>query len=197
MLPAIARVTVVLAGRWPRHESGEMPNAGQSAPTKRPICLGHGPRFGQLPQHRLGQCPSIPARSSSVIIGILIDSVCSRAGWYPRRRLGAVAQSGSAPRSHRGGQGFKSPQLHQFPPRSEAVPLSLRSRQSDRLVRKRSGTIPSVQCGHDMCRALSLTDDLWLEVENRLPSERREARCVPAWRTSTACIHAGQQPKAG
>jgi hypothetical protein len=26
--------------------------------------------------------------------------------------LGAVAQSGSAPRSHRGGQGFKSPQLH-------------------------------------------------------------------------------------
>ena len=28
--------------------------------------------------------------------------------------LGAVAQSGSAPRSHRGGQGFKSPQLHQF-----------------------------------------------------------------------------------
>src|SRR5215831_9690568 len=27
--------------------------------------------------------------------------------------LGAVAQSGSAPRSHRGGQGFKSPQLHQ------------------------------------------------------------------------------------
>jgi hypothetical protein len=27
--------------------------------------------------------------------------------------LGAVAQSGSAPRSHRGGQGFESPQLHQ------------------------------------------------------------------------------------
>jgi hypothetical protein len=26
---------------------------------------------------------------------------------------GAVAQSGSAPRSHRGGQGFNSPQLHQ------------------------------------------------------------------------------------
>src|SRR6201999_1426612 len=26
--------------------------------------------------------------------------------------LGAIAQSGSAPRSHRGGQGFKSPQLH-------------------------------------------------------------------------------------
>src|SRR3981081_2024218 len=29
--------------------------------------------------------------------------------------LGAVAQSGSAPRSHRGGQGFKSPQLHPNP----------------------------------------------------------------------------------
>src|SRR5580704_2196877 len=29
--------------------------------------------------------------------------------------LGAVAQSGSAPRSHRGGQGFKSPQLHPKP----------------------------------------------------------------------------------
>src|SRR4029077_16301757 len=28
------------------------------------------------------------------------------------RPVGAVAQSGSAPRSHRGGQGFKSPQLH-------------------------------------------------------------------------------------
>src|SRR4029077_2314140 len=28
------------------------------------------------------------------------------------RSVGAVAQSGSAPRSHRGGQGFKSPQLH-------------------------------------------------------------------------------------
>jgi hypothetical protein len=34
------------------------------------------------------------------------------------RSPGAVAQSGSAPRSHRGGQGFKSPQLH---PRSEAL----------------------------------------------------------------------------
>jgi hypothetical protein len=34
--------------------------------------------------------------------------------------LGAVAQSGSAPRSHRGGQGFKSPQLHPSFPRSQA-----------------------------------------------------------------------------
>src|SRR6478609_260297 len=33
-------------------------------------------------------------------------------------RRGAVAQSGSAPRSHRGGQGFKSPQLH---PSTDAV----------------------------------------------------------------------------
>src|SRR6266702_7283865 len=34
--------------------------------------------------------------------------------WFARlaQVLGAVAQSGSAPRSHRGGQGFKSPQLH-------------------------------------------------------------------------------------
>ncbi len=32
---------------------------------------------------------------------------------------GAVAQSGSAPRSHRGGQGFESPQLHPvFPSQS-------------------------------------------------------------------------------
>ena len=35
--------------------------------------------------------------------------------------LGAVAQSGSAPRSHRGGQGFKSPQLHPSFRRSEAL----------------------------------------------------------------------------
>src|SRR5262249_3827181 len=34
--------------------------------------------------------------------------------------LGAVAQSGSAPRSHRGGQGFKSPQLH---PGQRPVPV--------------------------------------------------------------------------
>ena len=33
--------------------------------------------------------------------------------------LGAVAQSGSAPRSHRGGQGFESPQLH--PPNGRGV----------------------------------------------------------------------------
>src|SRR5580693_8120561 len=39
--------------------------------------------------------------------------------------LGAVAQSGSAPRSHRGGQGFKSPQLH---------PLVLVSDQARRSV---------------------------------------------------------------
>src|ERR1700729_713337 len=34
--------------------------------------------------------------------------------WFARlaQVLGAVAQAGSAPRSHRGGQGFKSPQLH-------------------------------------------------------------------------------------
>jgi hypothetical protein len=37
-----------------------------------------------------------------------------QASWFARlaQVLGAVAQSGSAPRSHRGGQGFKSPQLH-------------------------------------------------------------------------------------
>lgn len=37
-----------------------------------------------------------------------------KAGWDRRRFAGggAVAQTGSAPRSHRGGQGFKSPQLH-------------------------------------------------------------------------------------
>src|SRR5215469_14905969 len=37
---------------------------------------------------------------------------------YADCRSGAVAQSGSAPRSHRGGQGFKSPQLHMSFPRS-------------------------------------------------------------------------------
>ncbi len=61
----------------------------------------------------------LPRRSLAdgppVITSALIDSVCGSAGWYPRRRLGAVAQSGSAPRSQRGGQGFKSPQLHSRP----------------------------------------------------------------------------------
>ncbi len=32
--------------------------------------------------------------------------------WYSLIWFGAVAQSGSASRSHREGQGFKSPQLH-------------------------------------------------------------------------------------
>src|SRR5271169_5467505 len=43
--------------------------------------------------------------------------------WFARltQVLGAVAQSGSAPRSHRGGQGFKSPQLHPGFPRSSGL----------------------------------------------------------------------------
>ena len=32
--------------------------------------------------------------------------------WYHSYPIGAVAQLGRAPRSQRGGQGFKSPQLH-------------------------------------------------------------------------------------
>src|SRR6185437_12886065 len=41
-----------------------------------------------------------------------------QASWFARltQVLGAVAQSGSAPRSHREGQGFKSPQLHRVLP---------------------------------------------------------------------------------
>ena len=39
--------------------------------------------------------------------------------------LGAVAQSGSAPRSHRGGQGFKSPQLHPSLCRSKELKTNL------------------------------------------------------------------------
>src|SRR4051812_581733 len=44
------------------------------------------------------------------------------AGPLPNRYAvpGAVAQTGSAPRSHRGGQGFKSPQLHKGNSKSEA-----------------------------------------------------------------------------
>src|SRR5487761_1809985 len=40
------------------------------------------------------------------------DARTTAAVCYAVSGLGAVAQSGSAPRSHRGGQGFKSPQLH-------------------------------------------------------------------------------------
>ena len=51
---------------------------------------------------------SRPVRGSGAAVG---DGTPPSAGnlflW-----LGAVAQSGSAPRSHRGGQGFESPQLH-------------------------------------------------------------------------------------
>ena len=57
----------------------------------------------------------------------LTPSAQPEPGCYSLRRfthLGAVAQSGSAPRSHRGGQGFNSPQLHR---RSEAL-----SEQSER-----------------------------------------------------------------
>src|SRR5271165_1825894 len=43
---------------------------------------------------------------------------------YANSGLGAVAQSGSAPRSHRGGQGFKSPQLH--PGLPTELPVSYR-----------------------------------------------------------------------
>jgi hypothetical protein len=40
---------------------------------------------------------------------------------------GAVAQSGSAPRSHRGGQGFKSPQLHPETPGQTSSRLLIHS----------------------------------------------------------------------
>ena len=68
------------------------------------------------------------ARSPRPSAGALPDRRC-----YPDRRprsvggppdLGAVAQSGSAPRSQRGGQGFESPQLHQCPSVSGASCLS-------------------------------------------------------------------------
>ena len=44
--------------------------------------------------------------------GALLSSASSCLPAIVRRQPGAVAQSGSAPRSQRGGQGFKSPQLH-------------------------------------------------------------------------------------
>ena len=44
---------------------------------------------------------------------------------YANSGLGAVAQSGSAPRSHRGGQGFKSPQLHPDFRRSAVIAADL------------------------------------------------------------------------
>src|SRR5215472_1133986 len=57
--------------------------------------------------------------------------------------LGAVAQSGSAPRSHRGGQGFKSPQLHAFPQVRVSVE-SLCGELKDRL---------SLRCHRDQAKA--------------------------------------------
>src|SRR6266700_3574405 len=49
-------------------------------------------------------------------VGIHGDPWRGQACWFATLTpvLGAVAQSGSAPRSHRGGQGFESPQLHKF-----------------------------------------------------------------------------------
>ncbi len=49
--------------------------------------------------------------------------------------VGAVAQSGSAPRSHRGGQGFESPQLHYG-----SLTRTLTRKGSTQQVRE--GTIP-------------------------------------------------------
>src|SRR5205814_3197329 len=47
-----------------------------------------------------------------LIRGVRCGPVNLGAGPVESGRSGAVAQTGSAPRSHRGGQGFKSPQLH-------------------------------------------------------------------------------------
>ena len=47
---------------------------------------------------------------------------------------GAVAQSGSAPRSHRGGQGFESPQLHQSETRTRTRRTTVLVREARRLT---------------------------------------------------------------
>ena len=49
-----------------------------------------------------------PGHRVAILSGVLLPLGSISGG-----RSGAVAQSGSAPRSQRGGQGFKSPQLHQ------------------------------------------------------------------------------------
>ncbi len=77
--------------------------------------------------------------------------------------LGAVAQSGSAPRSHRGGQGFKSPQLH---PKTagQASCSSLRCRygwgfgpwlRRRRHLLRPPGGLPGQRPSRDLFRALA------------------------------------------
>src|SRR5580704_13778705 len=86
--------------------------------------------------------------------------------------LGAVAQSGSAPRSHRGGQGFKSPQLHRVlagkmarsifwlsgwePSRSIRVWLGLRAVATARTVSTSiTGATAGQRSSQDLLRALA------------------------------------------
>ena len=79
---------------------GRRPGRAEPGPAGSAACR-RGPRSG---------CPTTPARRPGT------TRSASAGGPWPAGRvlsgLGAVAQSGSAPRSHRGGQGFESPQLH-------------------------------------------------------------------------------------
>src|SRR6266516_113392 len=65
--------------------------------------------------------------------------------------LGAVAQSGSAPRSHRGGQGFKSPQLHFKGSISNTGPVLYGLRTAILTIElpvQPLESTPGVRCGH-------------------------------------------------
>ena len=101
---------------WHRHWRPAQ-NHSPSAITKsaaEPFCVGFCPRSSVGARKGCGSCSRNHAGYLPIRPACPGDPQRGQASWFARltQVLGAVAQSGSAPRSHRGGQGFKSPQLH-------------------------------------------------------------------------------------
>jgi hypothetical protein len=111
--------------------AGLLRAARQQAPAQR----GAGPACRLLPR--------VPAHA-------VVDGLGLRGQGPPFATLaagpGAVAQSGSAPRSHRGGQGFESPQLHLGLPTE--LPVSYRQNcDGDLVLIVAAWSDSSVLCG--------------------------------------------------
>ena len=115
--------------RLARPEGGGTPGGDGPGPGPVRPAGGRGRRLGVVPPRRRAARARVRGgRARLDVLRLDAPGSGSRAGradllalLRPGTGRGAVAQSGSAPRSHRGGQGFKSPQLH---PRSKAISAS-------------------------------------------------------------------------
>ena len=108
---------------------------------------------------------------------------------------GAVAQSGSAPRSHRGGQGFNSPQLHTFTRTTDAVGAPPRRRSSCQRALRKSGArfstnarTPSRPSGSAADSAISCASSSSCSSRVRIAARRTSARVRTIARTGPAAI---------